>query len=212
MIITHSLVIFTSMILCMLSRKYKKQSREFLFKLLTIILIFLLPFLNFILSGNHLFIHYIILGLLFSICGDILLMLNRKYFIFGLISFLFTHLFYISALHSINPFTFSWIVIIFILLWFLFIRQTFPSVTHSQKPAVLIYSLVIGILFWQGCELLLFRVTIQTLLLFIGITLFLISDWMLAENICKSSQKFGFVKLPIYFTGQWVIAVSTIVN
>ena len=200
------------MIFCIWSRKNKKQSLEFLFKPLTIILIFLLPLINFSLSEKILFIHYIILGLFFSIIGDYLLMLKQKYFIIGLISFMITHLFYLAATLSIRPFSFSWIVILFLFLWFLFNRSTLPSVSTLIKPAVLIYSLVIGILFWQAGELLLIELTNQTIFFFIGITLFLISDWMLAENLFKSRNKLSFAILPIYFTGQWFIAISAIIN
>ena len=212
MIFIHSFVIFTSMISCFLFQKKQKKTLQFLFKPLTIILIFLLPLFNFTLAGNRLFVHYIIVGLFFSIIGDILLMLKNRYFIFGLVSFLITHLFYLAGIFSINPFSFSWIVILFVFLWFLFIRQFLSSLSHSLKPAVLIYSLILGILFWQAGELLLNELTTQTILLFIGITLFLISDWMLAEKKFKSSQRFAFINLPVYFTGQWLIAVSTIVN
>ena len=200
------------MIFCIWSQKNKKQSLVFLFKPLTIILIFLLPLLNFSLSENRLFIHYIILGLFFSIIGDCFLMLKQRYFIIGLISFLITHIFYLAAINSINPFSFSWIVILFVFLWFLFNRLTLSSVSPSIKPAVLIYSLVIGILFWQAGELLLIEFTNQTIFFFIGVTLFLISDWMLAENLFKSANKFSFVMLPIYFTGQWFIAISAIIK
>ena len=212
MIFICSIAIFISMIFCIWSRKYKKQSLEFLFKPLTIILIFLLPLMIFSMSENCLFIHYIIFGLFFSIIGDCLLMLKRKYFIIGLISFLITHVFYLAAILSINPFNFSWIVLLFLFLWFLFNRSTLPFLSPSIKPAVLIYSLVIGILFWQAGELLLIELTNQTIFFFIGITLFLISDWMLAENLFKSRNKFSFVILPIYFTGQWFIAISAIIN
>ena len=207
-----SIAIFTSMIFCIWSRINKKRSLEFLFKPLTIILIFLLPFINFSMSENFLFIHYIIFGLFFSIIGDYLLMLKQKYFIIGLINFMITHLFYLAATLSIRPFSFSWIVILFLFLWFLFNRSTLPSVSPSIKPAILIYSLVIGILFWQAGEILLIELTNQTIYFFIGITLFLISDWMLAENLFKSQNKFSFVMLPIYFTGQWFIAISAIIN
>ena len=107
MIFICSIAIFISMIFCIWSRKYKKQSLEFLFKPLTIILIFLLPLMIFSMSENCLFIHYIIFGLFFSIIGDCLLMLKQKYFIIGLISFLITHVFYLAAILSINPFNFS---------------------------------------------------------------------------------------------------------
>ena len=212
MIFIYSIAIFTSMIFCIWSRKNKKRSLEFLFKPLTIILIFLLPLMIFSMSENCLFILYIIFGLFFSILGDCLLMLKQKYFIIGLISFLITHIFYLAAILSINPFNFSWIVLLFLFLWFLFNRSTLPSVSPSIKPAVLIYSLVIGVLFWQAGELLLIELTNQTIFLFIGIFLFTTSDWMLTENKFKSSKRFTHVKLPVYFTGQWLIAISAIIN
>ncbi len=193
-------------------RNRKIQKWDYFFKPLTIILIFLVPVLNSHLAENRLFIHYITMGLFFSILGDSFLILKKRYFMIGLVSFLITHLFYIAAIISINSFIISWISLLSLVLWILFIRHTFPSVSQSFKPAVLAYSVVIGLLFWQGCELLMIRVTIQTLFLFFGIITFLISDWMLTENLFKSPQRFSLIKLPVYFTGQWFIAVSTIVN
>jgi len=193
-------------------RNRKIQKWDYFFKPLTIILIFLVPVLNSHLAENRLFIHYITMGLFFSILGDSFLILKQRYFMIGLVSFLITHLFYISAVISINSFQISWIILLSLFIWIMFIRHTLPSVNPSVKPAVLIYSLVLAILFWQGLELLWIKKSLLTLGLFVGITLFLISDWMLVENLFESKNRFSRIKLPIYFIGQWLIAVSTIVN
>jgi uncharacterized membrane protein YhhN len=50
----------------------------------------------------------IITGLLFSLAGDVFLMLPSDRFIAGLVSSLFAHLFYIVAFTSGTGFGFSW--------------------------------------------------------------------------------------------------------
>ena len=48
--------------------------------------------------------HYaLLIGLLFSICGDMALMWPSDKFMLGLVSFLIGHIFYISGLISVKP-------------------------------------------------------------------------------------------------------------
>ena len=79
----------------------------YLFKPLTMVFILLIAAQ----AGRPDALHYkvaIIAGLLFSLAGDIFLMLPSDRFIPGLVSFLVAHLFYIAAFTAGTGFGFSW--------------------------------------------------------------------------------------------------------
>ena len=88
----------------------------------------------------------LLLGLLFSIGGDVALMWPSDKFMLGLVSFLTGHLFYISGLHSGIEWTSTWVV------WgqLLFIGGGMFLVLRSglgkMKAPVLVYILVILIM------------------------------------------------------------------
>src|SRR6185503_13370199 len=90
-----SILAFASAVLAILSAYQKRRLTHYLFKPLTVVLIMLIAF-----QSKHttspFYRQAIIAGLIFSLAGDIFLMLPDR-FIPGLVSFLFAHVFYIAA-------------------------------------------------------------------------------------------------------------------
>src|SRR5829696_1024527 len=91
-----SILAFFSAVLAVLSAYQKRRLTHYLFKPLTVVLIILIA-----LQAKHsttpFYRQAIIAGLIFSLAGDIFLMLPRDRFIPGLVSFLFVHVFYVAA-------------------------------------------------------------------------------------------------------------------
>lgn len=113
----------------------------------------------------------IVAGLLFSLAGDVFLMLPRDHFIAGLVSFLLAHVAYIIAFglpHNglyIVPYALAALVVL---------RLLWPHLGRLRLP-VLVYISVIVLM--AGCG-----AATRSLLATIGVTLFVASDATLALN------------------------------
>jgi uncharacterized membrane protein YhhN len=155
------------------------------------------------------FKYLILLGLLFSIVGDIFLMLKSNQFTKGLLSFLIAHLFYLTAIIVDSNFQFSLLLFVIVFIYFISISLIIFPKSGSKKLYVLIYTLVISILLWQSFERMEILGTDATKLLAFGNLLFTISDSVLAYN--KFVRKFSTAQLVIlstYFAAQTLIALS----
>jgi uncharacterized membrane protein YhhN len=170
----------------------------YLFKPLTIVLIILVAAV----AGNrvsHFYKYAILAGLVFSLAGDIFLMLPRDRFIQGLVSFLLAHLCYIAA------FTFEGggerrllYAVPFLLYGGVMLRVLLPGLGRMRAP-VIVYMAVIMLMAWQeGSGLALS-----------GALLFVVSDSILAMNRFRrpfpSAQTYV---MSTYFMAQWLIALS----
>ena len=128
----------------------------------------------------------IVVGLIFSLGGDIFLMLPADRFIWGLISFLIAHLFYIVAFvyptgFHVSPLLLAlYLVYGGIMIWLLW-----PHIGGLRIP-VLIYMAVILVMGWQSVERWSVLQTSAALLAAIGATLFVISDSTLALDRFRS--------------------------
>ncbi|MFN8486599.1 MAG: lysoplasmalogenase [Caldilineaceae bacterium] len=149
------------------------------------------------------------LGLLFSLAGDIFLMLPADRFIAGLVSFLLAHLAYIIAFTSQSGFhvwsanAAPWLVYGIVILGFLW-----PHLDKLKAP-VLVYMAVILLMGIQAAEQ--WRQVEQTraLLALIGAILFIISDSALAlDRFRKPFPSARALVLGAYYVAQWLIARS----
>ena len=181
----------------------------YLFKPLTTILIVavaLLPrtFLRDPYAGG------IALGLVFSLVGDIFLMLPGNYFIQGLVSFLIAHLWYWVAFFPSDPgIDILWPLLPLVVLGGSILRVLWPGLSKGLRSPVTIYVLVI-----IGMATLAVYRTIHTpsnaaLSAAIGALLFLTSDALLALD--RFRKPFHFARAAVlgtYFAGQLLIALS----
>lgn len=175
---------------------------------------------------SSLFSKLILVGLIFSIGGDTILMFNentdtgQQFFLFGLVSFLVTHICYLLAFFKypfdeksllrrkpwlLGPFNFT-LVASMTFLW--------PDIPKDMRIPVAIYSFTI-ILMAALCFNLSGKIAFGIFkFMFAGALLFVLSDGIIALNKFKSSQlTLPYPRLLImipYLIGQYLIVKGSI--
>lgn len=207
MIIFLSLLITTSAVLHLRADHYKHQTQIYLFKPLTTTLIILLA----LLGDNPPTDFYkwaIVAGLIFSLAGDIFLMLPHK-FLPGLISFLLAHLCYIAAFtHPAGFYASLPALLPFFLYGTAVYLYLYPGLGKMKIPALL-YVLAIVIMAWQALGHWRQTAELPALLAFLGALLFVASDTILAVN--RFRRPFSAAQpliMSTYVTAQYLIALS----
>lgn len=200
------LIIFFSLAHIFVDYKFK----EFIFitKPVPMILIIILCITTEAKISND-FKYLILLGLIFSLTGDIFLMLKSDQFTKGLFSFLIAHLFYISAIIFTSGFHFSFLMFSISFIYLILIILVIVPKSESIKLYTVIYSFIIIFLLWQSYERMEYLDSAISTLFAAGIFLFTISDTILAYN--KFVMRFPSAQLLIlstYFTAQTLIALS----
>lgn len=151
----------------------------------------------------------IIAGIVFSIGGDVFLMLPNDRFVYGLVSFLVAHLLYIAAFISLGGFQPDIAALtLYVLYGMAMLRLLWPGLDQMKIP-VLIYMVVILVMGWQALAL--WRLYPATWLwsAAIGAALFVISDSVLAYDRFRSSfVSARAIVLSTYFAAQTLIALS----
>jgi len=155
--------------------------------------------------------HYrnlIIVGLVFSMAGDVFLMLPSDRFVAGLIAFLIAHLFYIVAFVSKINILIGW-PLISLITYGIVVYLGLSSYLGKMKVPVVIYIVVILVMAWFAWEWWAQAGTNTSLLAFSGALLFVISDTILAVNRFRRKFKLARVlNLSTYFTAQLFISSS----
>ncbi len=161
---------------------------------------------------------WFILGLAFSLAGDILLMLPRERFIAGLVSFLLAHLAYIVGINQIPPsLNLPTIIVVVMvgLVWLRLYRTVAAGLVSSGQSGlripVLVYSLVISLMLLSALLTLTGEAwqTGPALLLSFGAMFFFISDTLLAWNKFVQPLHYGPLAVIItYHLGQMMIALG----
>jgi len=157
--------------------------------------------------------HYLLVGLIFCLIGDVCLALpQKKAFMGGLVAFLVGHVFYISSFLSLIP-IFHWISMELLIIFgisALIFRWLRPHLKSMLIP-VLLYILVITIMasgawavFWKSS----LPISGRTLIL-VGSLCFYVSDVFVARNkFIKEEYRNRLLGLPLYYTGQFMLAFS----
>ena len=200
-------LIFLTAALTIWGEESGRRKLVYLFKPLTTGLIFLLAM---ILTRGHfsLYTTAILLGLLFSLAGDVFLMLPGDKFLQGLLSFLLAHLFYIFAFSRGHAFGANWALLIFLAYGILIFAFLYPGLGKMKIP-VAVYVLVILTMVWQAWVRFDGLQTAQAANALAGALLFVASDSLLA--IDRFRKKLPLARLWIlgtYFLAQWLIAIS----
>jgi len=150
----------------------------------------------------------IVTGLLFSLAGDIFLMLPSDRFIAGLISFLTAHLFYIVAFVVDSGLASALWAVPFLVYGASIFYLLAPHVGKMRIP-VIVYILVISFMAWQATGRWYEIRGERTFLAFIGAALFVTSDSVLALNrFRKPFAPARALTMSTYYTAQWLIALS----
>ena len=180
----------------------------YLFKPLTMVFILLIA----VPGGKPEFSRYkfaIMVGLLFSLAGDVFLMLPSDRFLAALVSFLIAHLFYIAAFTSGTGFGFSWRSLVPCAIYGIVMFSILVPHLGKMKWPVVVYMVVILVMAWQAWERWSQTGQSAALLAFLGAVLFVISDSALAVNRFRGRYKSApALILSTYFAAQWLIARS----
>jgi len=151
----------------------------------------------------------IVVGLLFSLAGDIFLMLPTDRFVAGLVAFLLAHVAYGVAFGQVvswPPWT-PWGL--GLLLYALVIYRLLWPTLGQLWPAVLVYLLAITAMAWLAVAMADQLGTPGTMLAAVGALLFVISDSALALNRFRGRfWSADLIVLSTYYLAQWLIARS----
>ena len=157
--------------------------------------------------------HYLLIGLIFCLMGDVCLALpQKKAFMGGLIAFLVGHVFYIlafSSLTSISHWISTGVFIIFVVSAFVFFWLR-PHLKTMLIP-VLLYILVITVMA-SGAWTVFGESSLQiygTVLVLVGSLCFYFSDVFVARHkFIKEEYRNRLLGLPLYYAGQFMLAFS----
>ncbi len=183
----------------------------YIFKPLTTVLILAVALLpgTFMTSG---YARAIAIGLVFSLMGDIWLMLPRDRFVYGLASFLAAHISYIVAFREgMTARGLMWIVLILTLIGVMILRYLWQGLPKGLRPAVIVYVAAILMMAALAVSRALPAVGLSPGPLWAGIgaLLFVASDATLAINrFRKPFHLAQAVVLGTYFAAQLLIALS----
>lgn len=178
----------------------------YIFKPLTMVFILLIATLG---QATLPFYKYMIItGLVFSLAGDVFLMLPSDRFVAGLVAFLIAHLFYIAAFASEISALIWWPLVPAAICGIVIYTVLAPSLGKLKLP-VLIYVVGILIMVWLAWERWSQTGQSGALLASVGAVLFVISDTILAINRFRGTFKPArALNLTTYFAAQWLIASS----
>ncbi|SCH65092.1 lysoplasmalogenase [Romboutsia sp. 1001713B170207_170306_H8] len=173
-------------------------------------------------KSNFLYFILLLIGLFCSFLGDIFLGIQSKnkdtlgtQFIFGIISFSLTHIFYISSFSYIYPFNIKDLLLSFIMLFIIIAFLKYRKDFDFQDFFILscIYAWIISLMFCKCISTCLFlgKSTISVILI-MGSSLFVISDVILSFIVFgKSHIKYlSIFNLITYYIGQILIASSVL--
>jgi len=195
---------------------YSKLLKPVLYRKFKILPLILLVFL----LTNNLYSHgitsikiIILIGIIMGMIGDLFLLNSEKYFIFGLISFLAGHIFYIIAFFKNinNTFYISLSILLFfgaIYLKILFKKMEPKNVTKYFLP-IIIYIITIVLLFstafnYENSNKTSFYLTI-------GSTFFILSDATLAWNTFVNDFKNSELIISLtYYSAQFFIILKAL--
>jgi uncharacterized membrane protein YhhN len=156
-------------------------------------------------AADNTYIWLVIIGLLFSLGGDIALMPpdNNRKFRFGLLLFLSAHIIYIAAFWFLGTFEITDIIsaIILAVVVFAFYRLIRRNLGTMKIP-VIIYMIII-------CLMVNRALSTRVPLIIVGAILFFVSDMLLALNRFFKKWKYERISLTFYYGGQFLIALST---
>ena len=157
--------------------------------------------------------HLLLFGLLFCLVGDVFLALPQdKMFLLGLVSFLVGHIFYIIGFFSVAHInTWTWLGTPIVLVCSGYVYFWLKPHLGTMKVPVLVYIIVITIML-SGAWSILGESNLAGLgrvIVFSGASCFYVSDLFVArDRFMKKAPINRFLGLPLYYTGQFLLAFS----
>lgn len=192
--------IFISAGLYVLCELFNKPVLKYVFKPLTTILVIFLALLQ--AGGDYdLYCILIITGLLFSLIGDIYLMLPSDSFVNGLASFLIAHIFFIVSFDlGFGPYLDILYLIPAVIYAIIFLWKILPKTGKLSIP-VFIYAVVLLVFLWQATGRFYYLADSSAFYTFIGAILFVISDSILGYSRFIKNSQMSFLFIHITYWG-----------
>lgn len=167
------------------------------------------------------FANLIMVGLIFSLAGDLILQVSKDLFVMGLLSFLVAHLFYIAAFLGVTR-RGSWVRLLPFAVWGLIALLILQPYLGDMLLPVAGYIIVIEVMMWRAAALVGAHGKSQTfeLAALLGALAFGLSDTLLALNrfiwhdtltmfsIQPSAPFISTLVIILYWLGQWGIALA----
>lgn len=180
----------------------------YFFKPFTILLMLVLLIQS---GGESAYVWLIGAGLIFSMIGDVFLMLPKDRFLLGLASFLGAHVLYSSAFWlQLSGDMVWWLPAILFAAGIIIFLLLLPNLGNMALP-VIGYILVIVQMAWAAGEVWLTSRTGVSLLAFSGALMFMLSDVILAFDRFKHSTKLSTTMvMGCYYVAQGLITASAI--
>ena len=152
----------------------------------------------------------IVVGILFSLMGDVLLMLPSDQFLLGLICFLITHICYIVAFLSDSKFGRPiWPYLLLAVITIAIFELLSGGISAAMKFPVAVYAAALSLMTAQALARNLQLKNRGSMLAAIGAILFLISDTTLAyDRFIIGFTAAHAIILFTYYAAQYFIAVS----
>lgn len=158
---------------------------------------------------------WLISALVFSIAGDLLLLMegsNEKFFLFGLASFLVAHLVYILFFHLLRVVEGVkgrvWLVLP-VAVYYAFIITILSPELGEMKLPVQVYAVVISFMMMMALHMLFISNKRAGRLMTAGAGMFLLSDSLLAINKFHTSfEGAGIAVMLSYGIAQWLIVAG----
>lgn len=204
-----SALVLCSAVACIAAQSLGRSRAVYVFKPLTMLLILALA-LQPSLSTPPPYRWLVVTALLFSLVGDVLLMLPSDRFAAGLASFLVAHLVYTAAFAAEAGLGASpGLLIAFAAAGLALDLLLRPGVPRPLRLPVLLYSAAIVVMGWQAAARWLVVGQLGALLACVGAILFLASDAALAvDRFRRPLRAAPALVLGSYFAAQWLIALS----
>ena len=205
------LIVISAILYHLFAIYFKNRVVKYVLKPGTMALIIILAAYNSALDST--FGTWVVVALIFSVIGDVFLMLEDKWFVHGLFSFLVAHLVYIAAFWVNFSFDFASTTSIVTALILLLVAIGFFLLLYSsvQKEggaklsfAVALYITIISVMVWSA-------VLVGSSILIVASILFLVSDAVLAFD--KFKQRFTsaeYMVMATYFSAQLLFALSIV--
>jgi len=152
----------------------------------------------------------VLTGLLFSLAGDVFLMLPKDRFREGLAAFLLAHLCYLFAFTSDTSFLAAyWPFSCWLILGAALLRFLWPGIPPGLRAPVVVYVLILLCMAAQANTRAIRLPGPSSLLASAGATLFVVSDGLLALDRFRTRFRSARALVQItYFVAQWLIAAS----
>lgn len=150
---------------------------------------------------------WVLVGLCFSLAGDVFLMWPQQGFLPGLVSFLIAHLAYLMAFTRVSPLAGRpWVFASYLLLAAVILAQLWPGVPSALRAPVVAYVLCLASMAAQAAVL--WRNgSPRGGVLAVGGALFMASDTLLAINKFVAPLPWASLWiLASYWAAQWCIA------